>query len=156
CSCTTGSKPAKINAYRLIGQRPVLGPWEILPLNRNQVNAIYRSSTRSNTFSRGINKGIDLGDIKSGISGIHFTIRFHHRRCRDTVLVYLNGRPDTFDVRVLNRHGSTPYSPREAYLSFRQSALTVGFSLRLSVTTATCQRFAEGPGHFEILCALGT
>ena len=77
------------------------------------MNAINCSATRSKTFHRGINQGIDLGGIESGIGGIQFKIGFHHQHCLDTVLVYFNGRPDTFDIGVLNRHGvHSLWSPR--------------------------------------------
>src|SRR5512135_3178860 len=89
-------------------------------LNRNQVNAINSSAARTKTFHRGINQGINLGDIKSGIGGIQFKIGFHHQHCLDTVLVYFNGRLDTFDIGVLNRHGVPSLWSREAYHSFRQ------------------------------------
>jgi len=43
------------------------------------MNAINRSATRSKTLHCGINRGINLGNIKSGISSIQFKIGFHHR-----------------------------------------------------------------------------
>src|SRR5215471_1581928 len=46
---------------------------------------------------------------------------------------------------------STPCGPREAYHSFRQERVHRGLSFAPpAATTATCQRFAQGLGHFRI------
>src|SRR6516164_10055258 len=105
--------------------------WASFSLNhRNQMNAIDCSATRGKTFRRGINQGINLGDIKIGIGGIQFKIGFHHQHRLDTVLVYFNGRPDTFDIGVLNRHGVySLWSTRSILQLSARPRFIVGFPL---------------------------
>jgi hypothetical protein len=77
------------------------------------MNAIDRSATRSETLHRGINQGIDLGNIKGRMGSIQFKIGFHHQDCLHTILVYFKRRPDVFDIGIFNRHGvHSPLSAR--------------------------------------------
>ena len=69
------------------------------------MNAINCSATRRKTLHCGINQGINLDNVKSGISSIQFEIGFHHQHCLHTIFVYFNRRPDVFDIGILNRHG---------------------------------------------------
>ncbi len=49
------------------------------------MNAINCSATRRKTLHCGINQGINLDNVKSGISSIQFEIGFHHQHCLHTI-----------------------------------------------------------------------
>jgi|GEM_PF-2752364 hypothetical protein len=86
------------------------------------MNPINRSATRSKTLHCGINQGINLGNIKSGIGGIQFKIGFHYQDCLHTIFVYFNRRPDAFGIGILNRHGAPLPAFRKAYHSLGQES----------------------------------
>src|SRR3954447_8233970 len=69
------------------------------------MDAVNCPATRRKTLHCGINQGINLDSIESGIAGIQFKIGLHHEDRLDTLFVYLNCRPDVFDIGIVNRHG---------------------------------------------------
>src|SRR3954452_15184363 len=51
-------------------------------------------------------KASNLDSIETGLAGIQLEIGFHHENRLDTLFIYLNCRPDVFDIGIVNRHGA--------------------------------------------------
>jgi hypothetical protein len=76
------------------------------------MNAINYSATRTKTFLRGINQGINLGDIKRSVSTTSTVST--PSSISMVVLILLT-------LGFLTGMAFTPCGPREAYHSFRQA-----------------------------------